>query len=220
MHPVTDPRDMQAPSGLHDERSLEPEDLGSDPIAAFRSWLADAEAAGVPLPNAMALATAGADGHPSVRHVLLRGVDGHGFVFFTNRESRKGRQLAENAACALVFLWKELDRQVSVTGHAEPLDDAASDAYFGTRSRDARIGAWASPQSATIGDRAELDRRVAEADARFPGEVPRPPHWGGYLVRPETIEFWQGRRHRLHDRVRFGRDEAARSGWRVERLAP
>jgi pyridoxamine 5'-phosphate oxidase len=209
---------MQAPSGFHGERALEPDDLGPDPVAAFRTWLADAEAAGVPLPNAMALATADADGRPSVRHVLLRGVDEHGFVFFTNRESRKGRQLAENAACALVFLWKELDRQVSVTGRADPVDDDTSDAYFATRPRDARIGAWASPQSAAIQDRGELDRRVAEAEARFPRDVSRPPFWGGYLVRAETIEFWQGRRHRLHDRVRFSRDGAG--GWRVERLAP
>jgi pyridoxamine 5'-phosphate oxidase len=217
---VTDPRDMQSPSGFHGERTLEPEDLGPDPIGAFRAWLADAETAGVPLPNAMALATADADGRPTVRHVLLRGVDEHGFVFFTNRESRKGRQLAENAACALVFLWKELDRQVSVTGRAEPVDDAASDAYFATRPRDARIGAWASPQSATIHDRAELDRRVAEAEVRFPDEVPRPPYWGGYVVRAQTIEFWQGQRHRLHDRIRFTRDEDVDEGWRAQRLAP
>jgi len=208
---------MQAPSGLHADGTLEAEDLGPDPIAAFRTWLADAEAAGVPLPNAMALATADADGLPSVRHVLLRGVDEHGFVFFTNRESRKGRQLAENASTALVFLWKELDRQVSVTGRAEPVDDDASDAYFATRPRDARIGAWASPQSASIRDRDELDRRVSEAEARFPGDVPRPPYWGGYVVRPETIEFWQGRRHRLHDRILYTREA---TGWRVERLAP
>jgi pyridoxamine 5'-phosphate oxidase len=211
---------MRAPSGFHGERALEPGDLGPDPIAAFRTWLADAEAAGVPLPNAMALATADADGRPSVRHVLLRGVDEHGLVFFTNRESRKGRQLAENAACALVFLWKELDRQVSVTGRAEPIDDDASDAYFATRPREARIGAWASPQSASLRDRAELDRRVAEAEARFPDQVPRPPNWGGYVVRAETIEFWQGRRHRLHDRIRFTRDGGAPDGWRIERLAP
>jgi pyridoxamine 5'-phosphate oxidase len=211
---------MQAPSGLHGDGSLEPDDLGPDPVATFRTWLADAEAGGVPLPNAMALATADADGRPSVRHVLLRGVDERGFVFFTNRESRKGRQLAANAACALVFLWKELDRQVSVTGRAEPVDDAASDAYFATRPRDARIGAWASPQSATLADRAELDRRVAEAEARFPGEVPRPPYWGGYAIRAETIEFWQGRRHRLHDRLRFTLDASAPAGWTVERLAP
>jgi pyridoxamine 5'-phosphate oxidase len=211
---------MQAPSGFHDEGTLEPRDLGPDPIAAFEIWLADAEAAGVPLPNAMALATADADGRPSVRHVLLRGVDEHGFVFFTNRESRKGRQLAENAEAALVFLWKELDRQVSVTGRAEPVDEEASDAYFATRPRDARIGAWASPQSATIRDRAELDRRVAEAEARYPDAVPRPPFWGGFVVRPGSIEFWQGRRHRLHDRIRFARDAATAGGWRIERLAP
>jgi pyridoxamine 5'-phosphate oxidase len=211
---------MQAPSGFHADRQLEPEDLGPDPIGAFAAWLAEAEATGVPLPNAMALATADADGRPSVRHVLLRGIDEHGFVFFTNQESRKGRQLAENAHVALVFLWKELDRQVSVTGRAEPIDDGASDAYFATRPRDAQIGAWASPQSATIHGRDDLVRRVADAEARFTDVVPRPPFWGGYVVMPDTIEFWQGRRHRLHDRIRFTRDSAGARGWRVERLAP
>ncbi len=217
---VTDPRDMQAPSGLHADRTLEPEDLGPDPIASFTAWLADAEAAGVPLPNAMALATADADGRPSVRHVLLRGIDDHGFVFFTNMESRKGRQLAENPHVALVLLWKELDRQVCVTGRAEPVDDDDSDAYFATRPRDAQIGAWASPQSATIRGRDDLDRRVADVEARFVDDVPRPPFWGGYVIRPDAIEFWQGRRNRLHDRLRFTPDPAGPRGWRVERLAP
>jgi pyridoxamine 5'-phosphate oxidase len=211
---------MQAPTGFHLEHTLEPAELGPEPMAAFRVWLADAEAAGVALPNAMALATADADGRPAVRNVLLRGVDEQGFAFYTNRESRKGRHLAENPHAAIVFLWKELDRQVSVTGAVEPIDEATSDAYFATRPREAQLGAWASPQSATIPDRAELERRVMDAEARFPEAVPRPPHWGGYLIRPETVEFWQGRRHRLHDRIRFTRDGTAGSGWRTERLAP
>lgn len=217
MAAMTDPRRMNAPSGFHEDRPLDRDDLLDDPIEQFRRWLGDAEAAGVALPNAMAVATADAQGRPSVRHVLLRGVDERGFQFFTNRHSRKGRQLAEDPWAGLVFLWKELDRQVSVTGPVALMDDDESDAYFASRPRDAQLGAWASPQSAVIAGREELERRVAEMSERFPDEVPRPPRWGGYIVRPETLEFWQGRRHRLHDRFLF---TAERPGWRVERLAP
>jgi pyridoxamine 5'-phosphate oxidase len=217
---VTDPKDMRAPSGFHEDRDLGRDDLDDDPIRQFARWLADAEEAGVPLPNAMGVATADREGHPSVRHVLLRGVDERGFTFFTNHESRKGRQLAENPHAGLVFLWKRLDRQVCVTGPVEPLGEEESDAYFATRPREAQLGAWASRQSEVLEAREDLDDRVAEADARYPGEVPRPPHWGGYLVRPDAIEFWQGRRHRLHDRFRYARDAAAASGWRIERLYP
>jgi pyridoxamine 5'-phosphate oxidase len=216
---MSDPRAMHAPSGFHDDQPLERDDLMDDPIEQFRHWLADAERAGVPLPNAMTLATTDAAGRPSARHVLLRGVDGRGFQFFTNRESRKGRQLAEVPRAALAFLWKELDRQVEVTGTVDLLPDRESDEYFASRPRDAQLGAWASPQSATISGRGQLEARLAEATARFPGEVPRPPHWGGYVVRPGTIEFWQGRRHRLHDRFLFTA-ESPRGPWRVERLAP
>jgi pyridoxamine 5'-phosphate oxidase len=208
---------MHAPSGFHDDRPLDREDLAVDAIEQFRRWLRDAETAGVPLPNAMALATADASGRPSVRHVLLRGVDERGFQFFTNRRSRKGRQLAENPWAGLVFLWKELDRQVHVEGPVSELDDDESDAYFATRPRDAQLGAWASAQSEPIEGRAALDAAIADAEARFPDAVPRPPHWGGYLVRPTTVEVWQGRRHRLHDRFRYTADGA---GWRIERLAP
>jgi pyridoxamine 5'-phosphate oxidase len=212
---------MNAPTGFHEDRPLDREDLLDDPIAQFNRWLDAAERAGVSLPNAMALATADAGGRPSVRHVLLRGLDDRGFSFFTNRESRKGRQLAENPHAGLVFLWKELDRQVNVTGVAASLPDDESDAYFATRPRDARIGAWASPQSAVLAGREELDERVRAAEERFAGgDVPRPAHWGGYLVRPETIEFWQGRAHRLHDRFRYTREESAPGGWRIERLSP
>ena len=214
---MTDPRAMQAPTGFHEDRPLDRDDLLDDPIELFRRWLADAEAAGVPLPNAMALATADAEGRPSVRHVLLRGVDERGFEFFTNYGSRKGRQLAANPHAGLVFLWKGLDRQVHVTGPVSRTSTAESDAYFATRPRDAQLGAWASRQSEVLTGREELEARLAESDTRFPGDVPRPTHWGGFLVIPETIEFWQGRRHRLHDRFRFS---AATSGWRVERLAP
>ena len=209
---------MHAPSGYHGDRPLRRSDLLDDPIEQFLRWLGDADRAGVLLSNAVALATADADGRPSVRHVLLRGVDERGFRFYTNRESRKGRQLAENPWAALVFLWKELDRQVHVTGPVSPLSDDESDAYFAGRPRDAQLGAWASPQSAPIADRGQLEARLAEATARFPETVPRPPYWGGYVVRPEAIEFWQGRRHRLHDRFLFAVDSPGR--WRVERLAP
>ena len=217
MH-MTDPRAMNAPSGFHDDVPLRREDLLDDPIEQFGRWLGDAEAAGIPLPNAMAVATADAEGRPSVRHVLLRGVDERGFTFFTNYDSRKGRQLAENPHAGLVFLWKLLDRQVNATGTAERVDPAESDAYFATRPREARLGAWASAQSSVLESREELERRVAEADERFAGaEVPRPPNWGGFVVRPNTVEFWQGRRSRLHDRFRYSREDG---GWRVDRLSP
>jgi pyridoxamine 5'-phosphate oxidase len=215
---MTDPRAMNAPSGFHDDVPLRRADLLDDPIEQFRRWLGDAESAGIPLPNAMAVATADAEGRPSVRHVLLRGVDERGFTFFTNYDSRKGRQLAENPHAGLVFLWKLLDRQVNATGTAQRVDPAESDAYFATRPREARLGAWASAQSSVLDGREELERRVAEADERFAGvEVPRPPNWGGFLVRPDTVEFWQGRRSRLHDRFRYAREDGR---WRIDRLSP
>ena len=215
---MTDPRAMNAPSGFHDDVPLAREDLLDDPTEQFRRWLGDAESAGIPLPNAMAVATADAEGRPSVRHVLLRGIDERGFTFFTNYDSRKGRQLAENPNAGLVFLWKVLDRQVNATGTASRVDPAESDAYFATRPREARLGAWASAQSSVLASREDLERRVAEADERFAGvEVPRPPNWGGFVVRPDTVEFWQGRRSRLHDRFRYAREGA---GWRIDRLSP
>lgn len=211
---------MHAPSGFHPRGSLERGDLLDDPIEQFIVWLTDAAKAGITLPNAMALATADAEGHPSVRHVLLRGIDQGGFVFYTNRSSRKGRELASNPHGAIVFLWKELDRQVCATGRVEPTSDQESDDYFASRPRDARVGAWASPQSAVLADRDELNRRVAEVESRFAGkEIPRPPGWGGYRLVPESVEFWQGREHRLHDRFRYERASAG-GGWTIDRLAP
>jgi pyridoxamine 5'-phosphate oxidase len=218
MPAMTDPKDMQAPTGFHEDRPLDLDDLSDDPIDQFRTWLAAAESAGVPLPNAVAVATADARGRPSVRHVLLRGVDARGFVFYTNYDSRKGRELGENPWAGLVFLWKELDRQVHVTGPVERVDPAESDAYFATRPRDAQLGAWASKQSQVLRDRDELAHRLDDASARYPGEVPRPSNWGGFRVHPDTIEFWQGRRHRLHDRFRY--TAAADGEWVIERLSP
>jgi pyridoxamine 5'-phosphate oxidase len=215
---VSDPRSIQAPSGTHDHGPLNAEDLAADPIVQFRSWLSVADAQGVPLANAIALATADADGAPSVRHVLLRGIEDDGFVFFTNHASRKGRELAANARASFTVLWRELDRQVCVRGTVRELDPDASDAYFATRPRDAQVGAWASRQSEPMADRADLERRIAETEERFAGgDVPRPPFWGGYLLLPDEVEFWQGRPFRLHDRFRYTRSD---TGWRIDRLYP
>ena len=205
----------------HPDRPFEREDLLDDPIALAAAWLDEAEAAGIPLANAIALATADADGAPAVRHVLLRTIDADGFVFFTNRGSRKGRHLAVNPRAAFSVLWRQLDRQIGVTGTAAPIDDDASDAYFATRPREAQLGAWASAQSSVLPDRATLERQVEEVASRFgEGPVTRPPFWGGYRVVPDAIEFWQGRAHRLHDRFRYARDPGEPTGWRVERLSP
>jgi pyridoxamine 5'-phosphate oxidase len=192
-------------------------ELSDDPIEQLHAWLERAERE-VPLPEAMTLATVDEGGRPDARMVLLKGVDAAGLRFFTGYESAKGRQLEAEVDAALVIYWRELDRQVRVRGAVERLPDADSDAYFATRPREAQIGAWASPQSEPLADRAALDRRVAEADERFAGtEVPRPPHWGGYLLRPRSIEFWQGQAGRLHDRFLYAREAG---GWRIERLGP
>jgi pyridoxamine 5'-phosphate oxidase len=207
---------MSDTPSVHDG-DLTEADLGPDPIVRFRAWFDEARDAGILFPQAVALATADADGRPAVRHVLMKGVDDRGFTFFTNRESRKGRHLAVNPNAALAFLWRELDRQVCVTGTVAPIDDAESDAYFATRSREARLGAWASEQSRVVDSRDALEEAFEHTAERFPDDVPRPPHWGGYRLAPETIEFWKGRSHRLHDRFRYTREGDA---WRLERLWP
>ncbi len=191
--------------------------LVGDPIAQFAEWFERA-AAEVPLADAMTLATVDDEGIPDARMVLLKGFDDAGFRFFTNYESAKGEQIAANPAAALVVYWRELDRQVRARGSVERLAAPDSDAYFASRARDSQLGAAASPQSRPLGSRDELDDLVRQAEARFEhGEVPRPHDWGGYLLRPHTVEFWQGQVGRLHDRFRYSRDGA---GWRIERLAP
>jgi pyridoxamine 5'-phosphate oxidase len=193
-------------------------DLDPDPLVMVRRWLDDAGEAGVREPTAMVLATVSADGLPSSRTVLCKGID-TGFVFFSNYSSRKGDELAGRPGCALLFPWYSLQRQVRVEGRAERLSEDASAAYFASRPRASQLGAWASPQSRVVEDRAELDRRYAEVEARFgDGDVPLPPFWGGYRVVPEAVELWQGRTHRLHDRLRYTSSEVG--GWVVERLAP
>ena len=190
----------------------------ADPLARFRQWYEHAVASGVVEPEAIALATVAADGAPSVRFVLLKLIDDRGVEFFTNYESRKGRELAAEPRAALVVLWKPLQRQVRLEGPVEKLTPAESDAYFATRSRGSQLGAWASKQSEEIPDREWLEARLAELDARYPHEVPRPPHWGGYRLVPSLIEFWEGRPNRLHDREQFRR--GADGEWRVARLSP
>jgi pyridoxamine 5'-phosphate oxidase len=195
------------------------DEVERDPLAQFKRWYAEAVEAGVQLPEAMMLATAAPDGAPSARMVLLKGVEERGFVFYTNYESRKGRELAANPRAALVFHWPQTPRrQVSVGGSVERLSDQESDEYFRTRPFGSRIGAWASRQSEVIAGREGLERSFAELEAEHSeGEVPRPPWWGGYVLRPDTVEFWQNRPNRLHDRLRYRRSG---EDWVLERLSP
>jgi pyridoxamine 5'-phosphate oxidase len=193
-------------------------DVDPDPMVQFGRWFDDAEAADLVEPSAMTLATATAEGVPSARMVLLRGVDQRGFVFYTNYESRKAAELAANPRAALVFWWGELQRQIRVEGPVERTSQQESAAYFRTRPLGSRLSAWASPQSRVIPGRAVLDQRVAELAAGHPdGDIPLPPFWGGYRLVPEVVELWQGRPNRLHDRLRYTR---VADGWRLERLAP
>ena len=190
-----------------------------DPLVLAREWLAAAAAAGIAEPEAAALATASAEGRPSVRFVLVRGIDQRGVRFFTNYGSRKGRELAANPRAALALWWPQLQRQLRCEGEVERLSGEDSDAYFASRSRGARLGAWASRQGSVLAGREALDAAMREAEERFAGEeVPRPEWWGGYLLRPDAIEFWEGRPNRLHDREHFVREPSG--DWRSERLSP
>ncbi|CAB3746846.1 pyridoxamine 5'-phosphate oxidase [Paraburkholderia humisilvae] len=198
--------------------SLDEADLERDPILQFEKWFAQAIEAQLPEPNAMTLATVDSRGHPSARIVLIKGVDARGFVFFTNYESRKGRELADNPRASLLFHWIELERQVRIEGSVEMTSPAESDAYYASRPLESRIGAWASEQSQVIENRAALEAREREISAKYGDHPPRPPHWGGYRVVPDTIEFWQGRPSRLHDRMRYTRDGSG--SWRIARLSP
>jgi pyridoxamine 5'-phosphate oxidase len=197
--------------------ALSERDAAENPFDQFTRWFDEALAAAVPEPNAMTLATVDESGRPSARIVLLKSLDARGFVFHTNYDSRKGRELTANARVALLFFWPELERQIRIEGTARTVSATESDDYFAARPRASRIGAWASPQSAPIPDREWLEASFAAANARFAADVPRPPNWGGVRVEPDQFEFWQGRESRLHDRLLWAR---AGSGWTLRRLAP
>ena len=197
--------------------SLSERDVAADPIMQFEKWFAQALTAGMIEPNAMTLATSTRDGHPSARIVLLKGVDAKGFVFFTDYRSRKGTELEANPHVSLCFWWGELQRQVRITGTVARASREESEAYYRTRPHGSRIGAWASHQSAPLASREPLELEVKRLEEKYPDEVPLPPHWGGYRVTPDSIEFWQGRPSRLHDRIVYARDG---NSWRIGRLSP
>ena len=212
------PRDVADLRKEYTRAGLAESDVAADPIEQFRRWFDAALDAGLHEPNAMTVATATRDGSPSARVVLLKGFDSRGFVFYTNYEGRKGRELEENPRAALLFYWGELERQVRIEGTVSRVSEEESDAYYASRPRGSRLGAWASEQSRTVEGRKVLEERIADLEAEYEGrEVPRPPFWGGYRVGPEVVEFWQGRENRLHDRIVYRRDDG---GWKFERLQP
>ncbi len=198
-------------------QTLDEKDVAANPISQFTKWWDDASESNIDEINAMTLATADKNGKPSARIVLLKGYNENGFTFFTNYNSNKGNELAENPYCSLVFFWKELERQICIEGKVEKLSDAESDEYFNSRPIGSKIGAWSSPQSKVIINRDILDENIEMYQAQFSNEIPRPTHWGGYLVAPYRIEFWQGRPSRLHDRIVY---ELENGGWKFFRVAP
>ena len=213
------PEQLAALREDYSQRGLRRGELDPDPIAQFNHWLAEAVQQQIPEPNATVLSTVDAEGQPWSRTVLLKVCDARGFAFFTNYESAKGRQIAANPRASLTFLWVSLERQVNIAGVLARTSREESERYFQTRPLGSQLGAWASQQSSAIADRVQLERQFSDARAKF-GEtgIPLPPHWGGYVLNPHTIEFWQGRRSRLHDRFRYTR--AAGDAWKVERLSP
>ena len=229
--PVNDPKWLNDLRVSYEVDGIDMPSLLPTPLGQFEAWLAAAVAAELPEPNAMVIATAGSDGAPTTRTVLCKLVDERGFIFFTNTNSHKAQQLAQNPQIAATFLWLNLHRQVQVAGDIEQVSQAEAEQYFATRARSSQLGAWASEQSATLSSRAELANRVVELEAQYADveQVPTPPFWGGYLIRPKYVEFWQGQRSRLHDRFRYeladpsfyGRSVLNRAdAWQVKRLAP
>jgi pyridoxamine 5'-phosphate oxidase len=198
--------------------ALDEANTDKDPFQQFAAWFADVHATGAPEPNAMTVASSTPDGYPSARVALLKGFDERGFVFYTNYQSRKGRELEDNPRAALVFFWPTLERQVRVTGTVRHVSRDETDRYFRSRPRGSQLGAWASRQSTVVEGRAEVENRLTTLDAAYGEDVPTPPHWGGYRVVPDTFEFWQGRPNRLHDRLQYIRE--IDRGWRIERLSP
>jgi pyridoxamine 5'-phosphate oxidase len=211
--------DISALRKDYQKASLDEKTAASEPMKQFATWFNDAVAARVPEPNAMTLATVNENGRPAARIVLLKGIENNTFVFYTNYQSRKGKELDQNPACSLTFFWPELERQVRIEGIASRVDEKRSEDYFQSRPRGSQLGAWASPQSSVIQDRSLLEERIKQLEEKFKGQavLPKPNQWGGYEIEPWVVEFWQGRPSRLHDRILYTKDD---SGWKVNRLAP